>query len=126
MTFRTRHILGLALLANVSLAACTTALTPTQQNALQAVTTLASVAAASNQTVAGLVTKGQLFCSGAGGIVALVSSLTSGSSVIGQTASDVAAACAAIQGVPVPAPATVPLASVPVVVSAAAAGLKAP
>jgi hypothetical protein len=126
MTLRTRHILGLALLANVSLAACTTALTPTQQTAVQAVTTLASVAAASNQTVATAVAKGQAFCQTANGIVALMADLTSTTSVVGQTDRVVTAACAAIQGVPHAQPTNIPQDSVPVVVSAAAAGLKAP
>lgn len=90
------------------LAACGT--TPAQQDALvTAGQTLASVAASRSTTVADLVTKGALFCRQVApltpAIVVLATAAGAPVSVIGQTADDVARACAAIQGVPVVPPA---------------------
>lgn len=102
-------------------------LTPAQQSAaIAAGTTLASVAAAQNTTVANIVAKGALFCKTAtpavdavsAGVVAVAVASNPATapviaSVTGQANSVVAAVCAALNGVPVPAPADP--SSVPVV-----------
>ncbi len=82
-----------------------------------AVATLAGIAASKNTTVATIVTKGQLFCQSASGIVALVKDLSSPTSVIGVSSTVVADACATINATPVPPPTNVPLDSVPVAVA---------
>lgn len=107
------------LCAVLALAACATptTLSPTGQTALQAGVTLATVAANANTTVATAVSKGQLFCKSAAGVVALVNNLSSPTSVIGQTAFYVGQACAAIDGVPVPAPTDVAQGSILAVVA---------
>jgi len=79
-------------------------LTPGGQAAVTAAVTLAGVAASQNSTVASLVTGGQLFCKGAGGIVALLKAGQQPTSVIGRSAGLVAEACADIGAIPVPPP----------------------
>lgn len=131
-----RTILAVVGVCALALAGCsastTTAVSSAVTAATPAVVTLAGLAAANSTTVAGLVTKGQLFCNktvaGADSDVVALSGLATTfgvpyASVIGAVASDVAKACAAIGMVPVPAPATVALASVPVVATPAAAVL---
>lgn len=110
-----------ALGAAFALCACAsqTTLTPAAQTAVQAGVTLATVAANSNSTVASLVVKGQTFCNGYGGVVALVNTLSSPTSVIGIGSDIVRRACAAIGGVPVAPPTNVPQDKVPVVVAPA-------
>lgn len=109
--------------AGLTLAACT----PAEQTQLQASgTTFAAVAAAHNTTVASLITKGALFCqknepviataAGAAEVVAVATGQGVAASVIGQSAQAVAATCAVLNAVPVPAPAaasTVPVVTVP-------------
>ena len=116
--------------AGLTLAACSsTSLSTAQADvtaATPAVATLAGLAAANNTTVADLVVKGQLFCQAASGPVAVadaVGDMTSFASVINASATAVSDVCAAVDAVPVPPPATIPLASVPVVTTQAAAAL---
>ena len=112
MTIHPRNIIGLALVASV--AACTTPPAPsTVTSVVNAVTTLGAVAVANNTTAASLLTKGQSICKTAGGYVALLNALTSPATVVGQAANDVALACAAIGGIPTPAPAGVAPESIP-------------
>jgi hypothetical protein len=110
------------LLSALALAGCATA--PTPATVAGAITTLATVAAASNSTAAALVTKGQLFCGYAGSIVAVVADLATPTSVIGQGAQTVAAVCGAINAVPVSPPANPGATPVAVVAGAAALGAK--
>jgi hypothetical protein len=112
---------GLPLLLVAGCATLSSWLTPTTTSA---VATLASVAAANNSTVATLVTKGQLFCKSASGIVALLTSLGSPTSVIGIAGTVVADGCNLIGAVPVAPPTSVPLDTVPTVTAPAA--LKVP
>jgi len=132
----TRIILATALCAALAACASTAPNSPGSSpgqavqaemaTATPAVSTLAGLAAANNATVADLVTKGQLFCETAGGPVAVadtIGGLTSYASVINASASTVQDVCAALDAVPVPPPSTIALASVPVVVSPAAAAL---
>ena len=108
-------ILGCVALA---LAACGSNITPAETSALTAVAgTLASVAAANNTTVAALVTKGQLFCSGSSGVFTVVGAMSAPTSVVGQTASAVAKACATVDAVAVPVSPPSAAATVPVVVA---------
>lgn len=105
----------------LAVAACGT--TPAQQDALvTAGQTLASVAASRSTTVADLVARGTLFCRQVApltpAIVVLATAAGAPVSVIGQTADDVARACAAVRGVPV-----VPPADAGVVVVVAPVGL---
>lgn len=82
--------------------------TPAQQQTLAtAGLTLAAIAAQNNMTVAKVVTQGQLFCQLGGGlgIVALVNAAQVPVTVMNQTATAVADACAAFQAVPVAPPA---------------------
>ena len=109
----------------LGLSACS--LTPVQQASLSAGTvTLAAAAAASNTTVDRLVTAGALFCEKADPLVPVVFALANAAgapvSVTAQASEDVAAACAAVQAVPVSPPAnaaTVPV--IPAVVALPAA-----
>lgn len=85
-----------SLLILIVVAACST--TPAQQAALTgSAVTLATVAAANNTTVADVVRKGQLFCSGAEGVFAV-----QGTSVIGKAGPVVLAACQAVDAIAVP------------------------
>lgn len=103
---------GLALLAG-----CATPAPVVPVPVTAAVATLAGVAAAKNTTVASIVAKGQLFCQSGGSIVAILDTLYGPTTVIGQTASVVAQACATINAVPTPPPANP--AAVPVVTAPA-------
>lgn len=110
-----------ALFAVLAVAACSD---PAQQAAVtNAAVTLATVAAANNTTVADIVTKGGLFCASPklaaaeqiAGIVAVQLPSGQAVSVTNQGAAAVAATCAALGKVPVPAPAdpsSVPMATV--------------
>lgn len=96
------------ILAAIALAGC--GATPAQQAQLVAAgQTLAAVAAGNNTTVAALVMKGGLFCQQANAsgplVVALANIYGAPVSVVNQTASDVATACALIGGIPVAPPA---------------------
>jgi hypothetical protein len=125
------RIRTLALLPLLAFAGCTAAQTTAATGPL---VTLASLAAQNSTTVAALVVKGQTFCGKIGGLdsdVVALASLAGGlgapakaTSVVGQLAGYVSDACGAIGLVPVPPPATVPLATVPVVASAAPAVAK--
>jgi hypothetical protein len=104
-----------------------------QQTSTSTVVTLAGLAAANNRTVAGIVVGGQLFCQKNGGtindVVAVAAPIAGAlmpqwASVINVGAGVVASTCASIDAIPVPPPTTVPLASVPVVVTPAAVVLK--
>ena len=99
-------------LSVLALSACTN-LTPAQQVQVTAgtaaVTTLASIAAANNATVAQMVTQGALFCQKAGPAnlaAPFVLANASGApvAVTGQAASAVAAACASLEAIPVSPP----------------------
>lgn len=119
-----KSILKLAVLCLVllPLAACMpgdnigATLSPAETAAVQDV---AGLAAARSTTVAGLVTKGQLFCAHASPFVGMaevvVALITNGQSfsVLNKAAEDVANACKLVGGVPVPAPADA--GSVPVI-----------
>jgi hypothetical protein len=96
------------LVSLLALSACGT--TAVQQATLvNGAVTLAGVAAANNTTVDQVVAKGALFCATKGPLVPLVVALANAAgapvSVTGQASADVAAACAAIQAVPVAPPA---------------------
>lgn len=98
-------MLGVIVLA-FGLSACAPAARPSAP-AIAAAQTLAGVAAANNATVAQLVRGGALFCQQAGAwgdVVAMLAPTGQPYRVIGRTAAEVAAVCAAIQAVPVPPP----------------------
>jgi uncharacterized lipoprotein YajG len=114
------HIYTTAGLASFALLTACSAAQTTQ--ATTAAATLATVAAADNSTVAALVTKGQLFCQKASGVVAVVKDLATPTSVIGIASDVVAAACAGLGAVPVPMPVDIPLAGVPAAVVPGALG----
>jgi hypothetical protein len=94
--------------------------TPATQSVVGASATLASVATAANTTAATLVSKGQLFCSGANGIIAVVRDLSTPSSIIGEAASVATTACQIADATSVPVPAPANPAAVPVAVVATA------
>ena len=102
-----------ALLITMSFAAC--AALPML---IPAITTLADVAAANNTTANQIVTDGVLICQNptTKTVQAVLSDTTTPATVVGQTASAVAAVCASLQAAPVPLPAATSAASVPTVV----------
>lgn len=107
-SFVTTSIALFSFIVVSALPACS--LTPTQQSAaISTGQTLASTCAAVNKTCAQIVAEGQLFCAGAGSIIAAVTPLLAPTSVIGvKSAQAVADACpivAGIQTVPVSPPA---------------------
>jgi hypothetical protein len=123
-----------AALLVASLSGCSTAPTQAQTDVITAgATTLAAIAAANNTTVAHLVTQGALFCQAAGPAVTapfvLANAAGAPVSVTGQAASAVAAACAALQAIPVPppvAPASTPVVAAPAVLLPAVVPVPAP
>ena len=125
----TPHRYGALLVAGIGigLAACTAQQQSTATAAAPAIQTLADLAASKSTTAARALADGAAICKTTSGYVALAQTLggfTSYASVIDATAGAVQEACAIAQGVPVPLPASVPAASVPVVVLPAAAALK--
>jgi hypothetical protein len=104
------------LAAVVALSACQTPTNPIAVAAIGDATTLAGVAAANNTTVAQIVSDGQLFCSGASGIFAVLSGLTSPTSVVGKAAPVVANVCKSVDAIAVPVSPPDAAAAVPVVV----------
>lgn len=108
------------------LAACTTPLTPTQQAAVSAATTLGQIAVSNNTTAANLAKAGQTFCGQAvsaqgvligTGIVALANLAGVPVAVTGAAQADVLNACQAVGLVagglpPTTDPATVPVQNV--------------
>ena len=115
---------ALGLVVALSACASTTTLTPQGQTVAVAAQTLAGVAAAQNAKVAELVTGGQLFCKDASGIVAVVGEFSAPTSVIGQAAEVVAAACPIINGVPMqPTPPPADPGATPIALSPTAAPL---
>lgn len=82
--------------------------TPAQQQTLAAAgSTLAAIAAQNNTTVASLVSKGALFCQLNGGtdVIGVLTAAGAPASVTNQSAPAVANTCAALNAIPVPAPA---------------------
>lgn len=104
--------LWIALLGGLALSGCSD-LTPAQQAQVTAgtaaATTLASIAAANNATVAQIVNQGALFCQKAGPAnlaapFVLANAAGAPVAVTGLAASAVAAACAALEAIPVSPP----------------------
>ncbi len=122
---------GIAAVLILALAGCSTAQLANTQATIATATpiaqTLADMAAADSHTVATLLAGGAAICKKTNGYVALaqtVGGLTTYASVVNAVAADVATACAIAGGVPAPLPATVPAATVPVVVLPPTAALK--
>jgi hypothetical protein len=106
----------LPILAALALAACQAPTNPIAVAAIGDATTLAGVAAANNTTVAQIVSDGQLFCSGASGIFAVLSGVKVPSSVIGQSSAVVANVCKSVDAIAVPVSPPAAAAAVPVAV----------
>ena len=126
----TRTLIAAAVLA-VALAGCTTAQLTGAQNAAPAAGTLLALASGQSTTVADLVAKGALFCNTTAGVRAVAAPVAAGlapkaASVINASASVVASVCASLEAAakPVAPPTNVPLDTVPVAVTPAAAALK--
>lgn len=111
------------ILCTALLASCATPLTPTQQAAVSAATTLGQIAVSNNTTAASLAQAGQTFCGQAvsaqgvlvgTGIVALANLSGVPVAVTGAAQSDVISACQAVGLVAGGLPATSDPANVPV------------